>query len=77
MKKIKDTILDSKFGKKELSTTSDKSDPDDNILRAGDSFRLRNLKFPEYELGVTSVKIKDNYCYLGMRKVIPLSKRLL
>lgn len=77
MKKIKDTILDSKFGnKKELSTTSEKSDTDDNILRAGDSFRLRNLKFPEYELGVTSVKIKDNYCYLGMRKVLQLLKLL-
>ena len=70
MKMIKDTILDSKFGKKELSTTSVQSDPDDNILRAGDSFRLRNVKFSEYELGVTSVKIKDNYCYLGMRKVM-------
>ena len=41
----------------------------DAILRAGDSFRLRSMKFPEYELGVTSDKIKDEYCYLGLRKV--------
>ena len=41
----------------------------DAILKSGDSFRLRSMKFPEYELGVTSDKIKDEYCYLGLRKV--------
>ena len=41
----------------------------DAVLRLGDSFRLRSMKFPEYELGVTSDKIKDDYCYLGLRKV--------
>ena len=41
----------------------------DAVLRLGDTFRLRSMKFPEYELGVTSDKIKDDYCYLGLRKV--------
>lgn len=39
------------------------------ILRVGDVFRLRSVKFPEYEMGVTSVRIKDDYFYLGLRKV--------
>lgn len=38
-------------------------------LRTGDSFRLRSVKFPEYEMGVTSVKLKDEFCYVGLRKV--------
>lgn len=42
--------------------------PVDNILRPGDMFRLRSVKFPEYELGLTSVKVRDEYCYLGLRK---------
>jgi hypothetical protein len=41
----------------------------DNHLRAGDSFRLRSVKFPDYEMGVTSVKLKDEFCYVGLRKV--------
>jgi hypothetical protein len=41
----------------------------DPVLRAGDQFRLRSMKFPDYELGVTSVKLKDDFCYLGLRKV--------
>lgn len=41
----------------------------DNTVRPGDMFRLRSVKFPEYELGITSVKLKDEYCYLGLRKV--------
>lgn len=41
----------------------------DNVIRPGDMFRLRSVKFPEYELGITSVKLKDEYCYLGLRKV--------
>jgi hypothetical protein len=41
----------------------------DNVLRPGDMFRLRSVKFPEFELGITSVKLKDEFCYLGLRKV--------
>jgi hypothetical protein len=41
----------------------------DKILRPGDIFRLRNVKFPDFELGLTGVKIRDEYCYLGLRKV--------
>ncbi len=41
----------------------------ERILRSGDAFRLRSLKFPEYELGITNVKIRDNFSYLGLRKV--------
>ena len=42
-------------------------------LRTGDSFRLRSVKFPEYEMGVTSVKLKDEFCYVGLRKVIQMN----
>lgn len=41
----------------------------DNILRPGDVFRLRSVKFPDFELGLTSVKLRDEYCYLGLRKM--------
>lgn len=41
----------------------------DSVLRPGDSFRLTSVKFPQYELGITSVKLKDEYCYLGLRKM--------
>lgn len=44
----------------------------DHVLRIGDVFRLRSVKFPEFELGLTSVKLRDDYCYLGMRKVSAL-----
>jgi len=38
-------------------------------IRTGDAFRLRSVKFPEYELGITNVKIRDEYTYLGLRKI--------
>lgn len=60
--KLKETIN----GKQSVDESANKND----ILCNGDSFRLRSLKFPDYELGVTSVKIKDNFCYLGLRKVL-------
>ena len=43
-----------------------------DAIGPGDSFRLRSMKFPDYELGLTSVKIKHEVeCfYLGLRKVI-------
>lgn len=43
--------------------------PTDDILRTGDTFRLRSVKFPEYELGITNEHIRDDYCYVGLRKV--------
>ena len=46
-----------------------KANKDQDILRTGDSIRLRSFKFPEFELGVTSEKIKDDFCYLGLRKI--------
>jgi hypothetical protein len=41
----------------------------DDILRTGDMFRLRSVKFPEYELGLTSVKSKEQGCYMALRKI--------
>lgn len=41
----------------------------DDILRTGDMFRLRSVKFPDYELGLTSVKSKDQGCYMALRKI--------
>lgn len=41
----------------------------EDYLRTGDLFRLRSVKFPEYELGVTSQHVKGDFCYLGLRKV--------
>lgn len=41
----------------------------DDILYTGDSFRLRSVKFPGYELGITHVKLRDEYCYVGLRKI--------
>eukprot|EP01042_Synura_sphagnicola_P004568 gene4568-5805_t len=38
-------------------------------LRHGDLFRLRNVKFPDFELGITSVRVSGDFCYLGLRKV--------
>lgn len=52
-----------------LPQPSSYSSKDDNILRTGDSFRLRSVKFPKFELGITNVRLRDNYCYLGLRKV--------
>lgn len=40
-----------------------------DILRGGDIFRLRSVKFPSYELGVTSVRLKDNHFHVGLRKI--------
>lgn len=42
----------------------------DDVLKSGDSFRLRSLKFPDYEMGVTSVKLKDQFCKLGLREFV-------
>lgn len=38
------------------------------VLHPGDLFRLRSVKFPGFELGITSTKIRREYCYLGLRK---------
>lgn len=42
---------------------------DVEILRGGDTFRLRSVKFPLYELGVTSVRLKDDHFHVGLRKI--------
>jgi hypothetical protein len=42
----------------------------DSVLRPGDIFKLRSVKFPDFELGLTSVKVRDEYCYLGLRKEV-------
>jgi hypothetical protein len=42
---------------------------DAHMLRAGDVFRLKSVKFPEYELAITGKKIKDNAYHLGLRRV--------
>jgi hypothetical protein len=39
-----------------------------DVLNTGDLFRLRSVKFPEYELGITSKKIAGDHCYLGLHK---------
>lgn len=54
---------------KETFGNAPKANKDQDILRTGDSIRLRSFKFPEFELGVTSEKIKDDFCYLGLRKI--------
>lgn len=43
----------------------------DTELRTGDFFRLRSVKFPEYELGITSKHIEGDHCYLGLHKAQP------
>ena len=43
-------------------------DRDRDVLNTGDLFRLRSVKFPEYELGITSKKISGDRCYLGLHK---------
>ena len=54
---------------KETFGNAPKVNKDQDILRTGDSIRLRSFKFPEFELGITSEKIKDDFCYLGLRKI--------
>ncbi len=44
------------------------SSGDGTALNTGDLFRLRSVKFPEYELGITSKKIGGDHCYLGLHK---------
>jgi hypothetical protein len=46
-----------------------KETPDEGTLRAGDVFRLRSVKFPGYELGVTSARLTGEYFLLGLKKV--------
>lgn len=42
---------------------------DHSVLHLGDVFRLRSVKFPDYELGITSEHVRGDFCYLGLRKV--------
>jgi len=54
----------------ERDSVSTKEKNDEHLLRPGDYFRLRSVKFPNFELGLTSVTLRDEYCYLGLRKVL-------
>lgn len=47
---------------------------DHSVLHLGDTFRLRSVKFPDYELGITSERVRGDFCYLGLRKVNDLEK---
>lgn len=38
-------------------------------LRSGDYFRLRSVKFPDMEIGVTNVRLENDYFYVGFAKV--------
>lgn len=53
----------------QVEAVTEKVVEQDPSLRPGDMFRLKSVKFPGYELGITSVKLKDDYYYLGLRKV--------
>lgn len=48
----------------------DDDDKGDNILRTGDSFVLRSLKYPDFELGLTSEQLTSSpsHCYVGLRR---------
>ena len=71
-KNIKENIKE-KIGRGDQDRKIEKEKEFDNVLRPGDLFRLRSVKFPDFELGLTSVKIRDEYCYLGLRKVIEIN----
>ena len=43
--------------------------PNGEILRIGDVFRLRSVKYPEFEFGVTNVRLQDDFFYMGLAKV--------
>jgi hypothetical protein len=47
----------------------DKDKDEENVLRTGDSFRLRSVKFPDFELGVTGERLTGEYFLLGLKKV--------
>ena len=65
---------DNRFGGQSLATTQttthhhDHHDKDTGLLNVGDVFRLRSIKFPDYELGLTSERLRDDFYYLGLRK---------
>jgi hypothetical protein len=56
------------------SSTIGKIAPSGEILRAGDYFRLRSVKYPDVEIGVTNVRLEKDYFYLGFAKVMDLYK---
>lgn len=56
-------------GKGENTTPLGDASAGGGVLRAGDLFRLRSVKFTDYELGVTCERIRGEFCYLGLRKV--------
>ncbi len=42
---------------------------EETALRTGDIFRLKSVKFPEMELGVTGERLTGEYFLLGLKKV--------
>jgi hypothetical protein len=46
-----------------------KEKDEENVLRTGDLFRLRSVKFPEFELGVTGDRLTGEYFLLSLKKV--------
>lgn len=52
-----------------LSTNQNNITENGYGMCVGDTFRLRSVKFPDYELGITNTRINNEYCYLGLRKV--------
>lgn len=51
------------------SSTISKILPAGEILRSGDYFRLRSVKFPDMEIGVTNVRLENDFFYMGFAKV--------
>jgi hypothetical protein len=49
-----------------------KEKDEETVLRTGDLFRLRSVKFPEFELGVTGERLTGEYFLLGLKRVPPL-----
>ena len=57
------------------SSSVGKMAPAGEILRSGDYFRLRSVKFPALEVGVTNVRLENDYFYLGFAKVTKVHDR--
>ncbi|KAJ1440499.1 hypothetical protein B484DRAFT_149131 [Ochromonadaceae sp. CCMP2298] len=56
---------------KQLKAAEEKVVAQDPSMRPGDKFRLKSVKYPGFELGITNVQLHDDYFHLGLRKVDP------
>jgi hypothetical protein len=43
---------------------------EETVLQTGDIFRLKSVKFPDMELGVTGDRLTGEYFLLGLKKVL-------